>query len=144
MSIPNTGTYRLRSAKFPNQLLDLCTGSAAPGTTVIGHINNYVTQNMLWTLQVIDPLNKIVRLINVASGTFAYGQDASKPDTQVMGGPNAMPWKIAPRNNLGEYSIQTTDGQFACSLANGNDNTLITLQRVDGNESSQGWIFCPV
>ncbi|OJA10195.1 hypothetical protein AZE42_12382 [Rhizopogon vesiculosus] len=144
MSIPFTGTYRLRSVKFPNQLLDLHSGSAAPGTPVTGYMNNYFNQNMLWTMQVVDPLKKIVRLINVASGTFPYSQDASNPGTEIMGGPNAMLWKIAPRNNLGEYSIQTTDGQLAFSLANSDNGTLITLQRVDGNDNSQGWIFCPV
>ncbi|OAX37100.1 hypothetical protein K503DRAFT_801499 [Rhizopogon vinicolor AM-OR11-026] len=145
MSIPLPGTYRLRSVKFPNQLFDLSGGGINPGTPVVGYANNSGSQNMLWTMQVVDASNKIVRLINVASGTFAQGA-GSQAGAGMVGNPagSAALFKVVPRNNLGEYVFQTTDGQLACSLANANNFTQVTLQKVDANDSSQGWIFCPV
>ncbi|OJA18146.1 hypothetical protein AZE42_13724 [Rhizopogon vesiculosus] len=71
-SIPPPGTYRLRNVKYPNQLFDLNGGSATDGTQVIGFANNSNTKNMLWIMQVVDELNNFVRLINAASGTFAF------------------------------------------------------------------------
>jgi hypothetical protein len=59
-------------------------------------------------------------------------------------------------------SFETTDGQLACSLSNNKNYTQVctrhsldrrelmhhflqvTLQKTDGNDSSQGWIFCPM
>jgi len=138
MSIPLPGTYRLRSVAFPNQLFDLNGGSADVGTPVIGQANNYDSQNMLWTLQVVD-LDGLVRLINVASGTFAQQADAS-----VVGGNNPTLFRIVPRPNLGEYAIQTPAGELACSLTDNVNGTQVILQAAAGNEPSKGWIFCPV
>ena len=72
---------------FPNQMFDLIGGGVAPNTPVAGHHNNNDSQNMLvsvdsdskvscslsaqWTVQVVDQPTGLVRLINVASGTFA-------------------------------------------------------------------------
>jgi len=57
--------------------------------------------------------------------------------------------------------IETTDGKLACHLSDGKDYThvcarhmldnqslmlyilQVTLEKADGNNSSQGWIFCP-
>ncbi|KAJ8586156.1 hypothetical protein M405DRAFT_864811 [Rhizopogon salebrosus TDB-379] len=143
MSMPLPGTYRLRNVKYPNQLFDLSGGSANAGTPVVGYANNSNSQNMLWTMQVVDANNKAVRLLNVASGTFAQGA-SSQSGAGVVGNPGPALMMIAPRNNLGEYSIQTTDGRMACTLANANNFTQVTLQNASANDNSQGWIFCPV
>ncbi|OAX37095.1 hypothetical protein K503DRAFT_857563 [Rhizopogon vinicolor AM-OR11-026] len=142
MSIPLPGTYRLRNVRFPNQLLDLRGGGIQPSTPVCGVT---ASQSVQWTMQVVDARNKIVRLINVASGTFAQGA-GYQSGAGIVGNPagNAALLKVVPRNNLGEYAFQTTDGKFACSLADAKDNTQVTPQKVDANDSKQGWIFCPV
>ncbi|OAX37650.1 hypothetical protein K503DRAFT_783463 [Rhizopogon vinicolor AM-OR11-026] len=141
MSIPLPGTHKLRSVKFPNQLFDLQGGTATIGTPVIGYANNSNNQNML----VVDPSNKLVRLINVASGTSAdCANIQGLAGEVVVGSPSTALFKIAPNNNLGEYSIQTTDGKLACSLANSTNYTHVTLQNVNSNDTGRGWIFCPI
>ncbi|KAJ8586154.1 hypothetical protein M405DRAFT_935566 [Rhizopogon salebrosus TDB-379] len=144
MSIPLPGTYRIRSVKFPNQLFDLQGGSGTPGTPVVGFGNNTGSQNMLWTVQVVDAANKTVRMIDVASGTFAQSSSPQKLNAGVVGSPGAALFNIVPRPSLGEYSIQTTDGKWACSLISGNNGTQVILHLVNNNETDQGWIFCPV
>ncbi|KAJ8586158.1 hypothetical protein M405DRAFT_373410 [Rhizopogon salebrosus TDB-379] len=143
MSIPLPGTYRIRNLKFPNQMFDLQGGSAVAGTPVIGYSNNTGSQNMLWTLQVVDAASKTVRMIGVASGTFAQSASPQQVGAGVVGSPGAALMKIVPRPNLGEYAIETTDGNLACSLANANNYTKVTLQKVNNSDPSQGWIFCP-
>jgi len=142
MSIPNSGTYRLRNVKYPNQMFDLRGGSANDGTPIVGYTNNNNSQNMLWTMQVVDPSKKLVRLINVASGTFAQIA-GSNTDTGVVGSHNARLCRVVQRHNLGEYALETTDGGLACCLSNNKDYTQVRLEKVDGNDSIQGWIFCP-
>ncbi|OAX33718.1 hypothetical protein K503DRAFT_804157 [Rhizopogon vinicolor AM-OR11-026] len=142
MSIPCAGTYRLRSVKYPNQLFDLQGGSATAGTPIIGYGNNHESQNMLWTMQVVDMDSKTVRLIDVASGTFAQCGTPQKAGVGVVGNPTAGLFKIAPMKNLGEFAICTTDGQLACCLANANNYTQVTLQKANDSDSSQGWMFC--
>ncbi|OJA21360.1 hypothetical protein AZE42_10023 [Rhizopogon vesiculosus] len=101
MSIPLSGTYRLRSVKFPNQLFDLQGGTTTIGTPVIGYANNSNSQNML----VVDPSNKLVRLTNVASGTFTDSANIQGPAGEVVVGRHSTAlFMIAPSNNLGEYS----------------------------------------
>lgn len=77
----------------------------------------------------VDSGNKIIRLINVASGTFAQGENSQSVSNAclhavllfffsffdsahlhmyqgagVVGNPSAALFKIAPRNNLGEFA----------------------------------------
>ncbi|KAJ8586174.1 hypothetical protein M405DRAFT_909552 [Rhizopogon salebrosus TDB-379] len=144
MSIPLPGTYRIRSVKFPNQLFDLQGGNVKAHTPVIGYANNSDSKNMLWTVQVVNAADKIVRLINVASGTFAQSGSPMEMGAPVVGSPYVAQLKIIPRNDLGEYSIQPTNGHFACSLAKADNYTHVTLQPLNNNDAKQGWIFCPV
>jgi len=124
---------------FPNQMFDLIGGGVAPNTPVAGHHNNNDSQNMLWTVQVVDQPTGLVRLINVASGTFAQ---AGVAGAGVVGSPDIALMTIQQRPNLGEYWILAANGQ-ACALVNGDDNTPVILEdQVNGN--CQGWIFCPV
>ncbi|OAX32419.1 hypothetical protein K503DRAFT_608329 [Rhizopogon vinicolor AM-OR11-026] len=122
MPIPIPGTYRIRSLMFPNQMFDLIGGGVAPNTPVAGHHNNNDSQNMLWTVQVVD------QPTGLGAG--------------VVGSPDIALMTIQQRPNLGEYWILAANGQ-ACALVNGDDNTPVILEdQVDGN--CQGWIFCPV
>jgi len=141
MSIPLPGTYKLRNVSYADQIFYLAGGAVAAGTSIIGRKDDK-TQNMLWTLQVVDEVNSYVRLINVASGTFAQSA-AAGAGTTVTGAPVAGQFMMVQGEKLGEYAIQTVDGNFACSLANNAVGTPVTMKAPDSKDPTQYWIFCP-
>ncbi|KAG1743802.1 hypothetical protein EDB19DRAFT_1906898 [Suillus lakei] len=150
MSIPLPGTYKIASANFKsNQLFDLQSGGVAAGTPIIGRGNaKFKSQDtqMLWTLQVVRDGNpgKIVRFINVQAGTFVQPTGGIPSNGGgIVGGGAPAEWLLSPTPTLGQYSIQTTEGTFACSLSEGIDFTLVKLQATDINDAKQAWVFSP-
>ncbi|KAG2153239.1 hypothetical protein DEU56DRAFT_898166 [Suillus clintonianus] len=150
MSIPLAGTYKIVNASFQtNQLFDLQGGGVKPGTPIVARSNAKFKNGdneILWTLQVLRNANPgmIVRLINVAAGTFAQ-PTAGVPSngSAVVGDGTVAEWLLAPTATLGQYSIQTVDGMFACSLSAGVDFTEVRLQATNLSDAQQAWVFAP-
>ncbi|KAG1743805.1 hypothetical protein EDB19DRAFT_540589 [Suillus lakei] len=150
MSIPLPGTYKLVNANFKsNQLFGLQGGGVAAGTPIIGRGNaKFKSEDtqMLWTLQVVRDANpgKIVRLNNIRAGTYAQPTGGVPGNGGgVVGGDAVAEWLLVPTATLGQYSIQTTDETFACSLSEGVDFTLVKLQATDLADAKQAWVFAP-
>ncbi|KAJ8588105.1 hypothetical protein M405DRAFT_863234 [Rhizopogon salebrosus TDB-379] len=57
-----------------------------------------------WALQVVDVGNRVVRLTNAASGTFAQFVAPEEVGAAVVGSPGAALFKVIPGSNLGEHA----------------------------------------
>ncbi|KAG2124790.1 hypothetical protein DEU56DRAFT_983448 [Suillus clintonianus] len=150
MSIPLPGTYKIANAHFKtNQLFDLQGGSVKSGAPIVARGNAKFRSGetqMLWTLQVLRNANPgmIVRLINVLAGTFAQPMlGVPSNGGEIVGGNAVAEWLLTPTATLGQYSLQTTDGTFACSLSEGVDFTRVNLQATDLTDDRQAWVFAP-
>ncbi|KAG2126589.1 hypothetical protein DEU56DRAFT_758838 [Suillus clintonianus] len=150
MTIPLPGTYKIANAHFKtNQLFGLQGGSVKPGTPIVARNNAKYKSGeaqMLWTLQVLRDANPgmIVRFINVAAGTFAQPPGGVLSNGGgIVGGDAVAEWLLTPTTTLGQYSIQTTDGTFACSLSDGIDFTHVKLQATNLEDDMQAWVFAP-
>lgn len=156
MSYPLTGNYKILNANFTasNTMVDLRYGDSTYGTPVFGWANFRntvsVSNDLVWTLQVVDSTSngKLVRLINVQSGTFANAP-IFREVQPIVGGADVQGWLLCATNTPGQYSIQSRaqdglpDGFFAWTLEN-DDMTPVILSSTDTNNPKQAWIFCPV
>ncbi|OAX36306.1 hypothetical protein K503DRAFT_802130 [Rhizopogon vinicolor AM-OR11-026] len=55
----------------------------------------------------------------------------------------AVFFKIVPRTDLGEFSIENTDEQLVYSLSSATGSTQVALQNAHANDDSQDWLFYP-
>nr|AFB76154.1 hypothetical protein [Suillus grevillei] len=173
MSVPLTGNYKICNVHYDsNQVFDLQVGGhnpvppnpVPPVLPIVGRRNakfkSYQTQifvninsltQMGWTLQVVGDAAtefkgcKVVRLINVKNGTYAQPKEETPSiGEHVVGAPKIVDWLLAPTKTIGQYSIQTPDGEFACALLSRIDYTAVQLEPVDDEDPTQMWKFCPI
>jgi hypothetical protein len=89
MSIPHSGTYRIRNVKYPNQMFDLNGGSASAGTPVIGYANNTKSQNMLVSVDSLAQNHRLtISIVDLAS---------ARCEQQDHQADQRRKWHICPR-----------------------------------------------
>ncbi|KAG2138283.1 hypothetical protein DEU56DRAFT_802437 [Suillus clintonianus] len=155
MSVPLTGNYKICNVHYDsNQVFDLQVGGHNPVLPIIGRRNAKFKSSqteIFWTLQVVGDASpefkgyKVVRLINVKTGTYAQPKEETPSiGEHVVGAPGIVDWLLAPTKTIGQYSIQTPDGEFACALLSRMDYTPVQLEPVDDEDPTQIWKFCPI
>ncbi|EED84786.1 predicted protein [Postia placenta Mad-698-R] len=130
------GNYRIQNVGA-HTYMDMFSGWSAQGTRIAGWWDND-NLNQLWQFEPVG--NDTWKLLNAASGTYALAPIHALNKGLVGGTPPDLFTFI---DSDGSYQIKLADEPLVLYLANGLDDTQVTLQAADGGDDNQFWYLHP-